>query len=205
MLSRHSWDAIQIENLNFVLSAHCHKTIQTQASNPKLSMMNRRQFVGMAAGASLAGCSVPDEMAVAYAGPQVTHVEVRKSDRRMYLWSHGDVIRVYEIDLGFAPVGPKRFEGDGKTPEGLYYINRRNPESRFYLSLGISYPNARDVANARLNGRDPGGDIFIHGRTGATLAGLKPDWTAGCIALENAEMREVYWMVRVGTPITIRA
>ena len=140
-----------------------------------------------------------------YAGPEVTHVEVRKSDRSMYLWSHGEVIKAYEVDLGFAPAGPKRFEGDGRTPEGLYFINRRNPESRFYLSLGISYPNARDVAFAQANGREPGGDIFIHGQTGARFAGFSRDWTAGCIALANTEMREVYWMVGVGTPITIRA
>jgi len=81
----------------------------------------------------------------------------------MYLM-HGDqVLKSYRIDLGFAPEGDKKFEGDGRTPEGEYIIDRRNPESRFYLSLGISYPSEEDIAEARALGRDPGGDIFIHG------------------------------------------
>ena len=160
----------------------------------------------MAAGATAAGCSRHDEMSRnAYGGPAVTHVEVRKSERRMFLWSDGTVLKDYMVDLGFAPEGPKQFEGDGKTPEGEYFINRRNPESRFYLSLGISYPNQRDVARAQAVGRSPGGDIFIHGITGARISSLGTDWTEGCIALSDGEMREVYWMVRVGTPITIRA
>ena len=160
----------------------------------------------MTALAPVAGCAGYGDMSNFYDGPEVTHVEVRKSEREMYLWSEGDVIRTYAIDLGFAPDGPKRFEGDGRTPEGQYWINRRNPESQFYLSLGISYPNRRDVAYARQRGKDPGGDIFIHGETGARWGrALGADWTAGCIALDNADMREVYWMVGVGTPITIRA
>ena len=144
-------------------------------------------------------------MAQIYDGPEVTHVEVRKSARAMYLWSHGEVIKTYQVELGFAPVGAKRFEGDGKTPEGTYTIDRRNPESRFFLSLGISYPNGRDVARARTTGQLPGGDIFIHGEAGPRFSRVFGDWTAGCIALKNAEMRQVYWMVPLGTPITIRA
>ena len=145
-------------------------------------------------------------MSSLYAGPRVTHVEVRKSERRMLLWSDGEVIRSYGVSLGFAPTGPKQFEGDGKTPEGLYLINRRNPESRFYLSLGISYPNRLDSANAKSAGKSAGGNIFIHGQSGARFSKfVSSDWTAGCIALSNADMREVYWMVRLTTPITIRA
>lgn len=165
-------------------------------------MWTRRKVLGTAAAMSLAGCAKAQPMNRLYDGPQITHVEVRKSDRQMILWTSGEVLKTYDVDLGFAPVGPKRFEGDGKTPEGQYFINRRNPESRFFLSLGISYPNARDVARARNLGRDPGGDIFIHGRNASAR---NRDWTAGCIALNNSEMREVYWMVPMWTPITLRA
>jgi len=173
-------------------------------------MVDRRGFIALSAAALAAGvgCSRKPETTRAYSGPQVTHVDVRKSDRMMYLWSNGALLRSYPIDLGFAPSGHKQFEGDGKTPEGQYYIDRRNPRSNFYLSLGISYPNARDVAFAHAQGRDPGGDIFIHGQKSRyeVWAGAKPrNWTAGCIAIANEDMTEVYWMVHVGTPITIVA
>ena len=168
-------------------------------------MLTRRRFAGLSASAALFGCSDNSRtsMAQIYTGPEVTHVEVRKSERQLLLWSRGEILKEFEIDLGFAPEGAKRFEGDGKTPEGQYFINRRNPESKFFLSLGISYPNARDRSEARLAGKEPGGDIFIHGQSAASLS--KSDWTAGCIALRNAEMREIYWMVPLWTPITIRA
>jgi murein L,D-transpeptidase YafK len=94
-------------------------------------------------------------------------------------------------------------EGDGRTPEGAYRIDRRNPNSRFHLSLGISYPNARDVAYARENGLDPGGDIFIHGTP--TQWSNTPDWTWGCIAVTNEEMDEIFFMVETGTKIFIYA
>ena len=169
-------------------------------------MLSRRKFLATGASVPLAACSKGDEMSSGfYEGPPVTHIEVRKDARQMYLWSDGQVIRNYEVDLGFAPKGPKRVEGDGKTPEGQYWIDRRNRRSSFYLSLGISYPNAQDIARARALGQDPGGDIFIHGARNGWRTAPDEDWTAGCIALPNDEMREVYWMVRVGTPITIRA
>ncbi len=159
----------------------------------------------MSASATLMGCGAGSrtDMSKIYSGPEISHVEVRKSERKMLLWSHGSVVKDYEVDLGFAPSGAKRFEGDGKTPEGQYFINRRNPESKFFLSLGISYPNARDRAEARLVGKKPGGDIFVHGQ--ASAIATKQDWTAGCIARPNSDMREVYWMVALWTPITIRA
>jgi len=120
----------------------------------------------------------------------------------MYLLNGNKALKSYDIGLGFAPTGDKMVEGDGKTPEGHYRINRRNPDSRFYLSLGISYPNKRDVAEAKKLGEDPGGDIFIHGE-GTLLSRLKPDWTWGCIAINNKEIEEVYAMVPNGTIISI--
>lgn len=137
-----------------------------------------------------------------YKGPEVTRIVVDKSDRKLYLLSGKKTLKKYKIDLGFAPVGDKKIEGDGKTPEGHYRINRRNPNSQYYLSLGISYPDTRDVAEAKALGKPPGGDIFIHGR-GKDYNGKK-DWTAGCIAVTNDEIREIYSMVPDGTIITIR-
>lgn len=139
-----------------------------------------------------------------YDGPEVTRVEIHKSQRKMYLLHHGQVLKTYGVGLGSNPVGHKQFEGDAKTPEGVYYIDRRNPNSAFHLSLGISYPNDADRAFARAQGKSPGGDIFIHGRAGKhTLRGRGRDWTDGCIAVTDREMEDIYAMVRQGTPIAI--
>lgn len=138
----------------------------------------------------------------AYDGPEVTRIIVDKGARRMHLLHGPGVLRSYDIDLGFAPNGHKSAEGDGRTPEGDYVIDRRNPDSDFHLSLGISYPDAEDVAAARAAGLDPGGDIFIHGRSWKPF-GTGPDWTAGCISVRNREIEDIYAMVELGTPITI--
>lgn len=148
----------------------------------------------------VAGCSSKFKT---YNGPEVTHVLVEKTARRMHLFSGPDVLKSYQINLGFAPDGHKEIEGDGRTPEGRYLIDRRNPNSEFHLSIGISYPNEQDVARARALGKSPGGDIFIHGRPKKYRNG-KPDWTAGCIAVKDREMEDIYAMVKDGTPITIR-
>ena len=140
-----------------------------------------------------------------YSGPSVTHVVVHKQARKMYLLHHDSIMKVYDIGLGFDPTGDKKVEGDGKTPEGLYMIDRRNPNSRFHLSLGIDYPNAADRAEARFLGKSPGGDIFIHGRgpEGNAKAPKLRDWTAGCIAVKDEEIEDIYAMLRPGTPIMI--
>jgi murein L,D-transpeptidase YafK len=137
-----------------------------------------------------------------YDGPAVTQVVVNKGARRMYLLNGSEVLTSYDIGLGFAPAGDKSVEGDGRTPEGDYLIDRRNPNSEFYLSLGIDYPRLKDIEEARAIGQSPGGDIFIHGRPFRYRKGGQ-DWTAGCIAVTNREMREIYAMVRNGTPIRI--
>ena len=149
---------------------------------------------------ALAGCSSKFRK---YRGPKVTGIVVFKQYRRMHLLHGNRVLKTYNIGLGFAPVGDKKVEGDGKTPEGLYYIDRRNPNSEFHLSLGISYPNKSDLAEAKKLGKKPGGDIFIHGR-GHLLTSLVRDWTWGCIAVTNDEIEEIYAMVDDGTPIAIR-
>ena len=95
--------------------------------------------------------------------PEVTQIQVYKADRKLLLLSQNKVIKKYDFKLGFAPVGHKEFQGDGKTPEGQYYIDRKNPKSQFYLSIGMSYPNAQDRVKALALGKDAGGDIIIHG------------------------------------------
>ena len=121
----------------------------------------------------------------------------------MYLLHNERVLRTYDIALGFMPVGHKQFEGDGKTPEGTYFINRHNPKSRFHLSVGISYPNPQDKAFAEAQGKSPGGDIMIHGRSDYKGRN-KGDWTAGCIAVSNPEIEELWSAVALGTTVEIR-
>jgi murein L,D-transpeptidase YafK len=128
-------------------------------------------------------------------------VVVNKSKREMLLLRGTSVLRAYRVALGREPVGHKQQEGDGRTPEGQYVIDRRNPKSRYYLSLRISYPNAGDTACARELGVDPGGDIMIHGlKDGVVRDG---DWTQGCIAVTDREMDEIWGLVAEGTPIVI--
>lgn len=138
---------------------------------------------------------------------QADLVEVFKSERRLDLKRDGTVIRSYRIALGFAPRGHKEREGDGRTPEGGYTIDARNPRSAFHLSLRVSYPDEKDKAHAAGLGVSPGGDIFIHGQPN----GLRKlwtghpakDWTSGCVALTDAEMREVWSRVAVGARVLI--
>ena len=141
-----------------------------------------------------------------YNGPPVTQVQVFKGKRRMYLLSGDKVLAKYKIGLGGNPIGHKQFEGDGKTPEGAYFIDRRNGNSAYHLSLGISYPNDRDRAYAEAMGRPPGGDIFIHGQPNGfgRLTTLPYDWTAGCIAVSDAEIEELWRITPVGTEVEIR-
>ncbi|KAA2315424.1 hypothetical protein DL237_03395 [Pseudooceanicola sediminis] len=146
-----------------------------------------------------AGCSSKFQR---YDGPEVTRIHVFKEDRRMYLMHGPQVLKAYDIGLGFAPVGTKQFSGDGKTPEGDYFIDRRNPNSAYHLSVGISYPTPEQVAFAQTIGKSPGGDIFIHGGPGK-LRNVPQDWTAGCIAVTDKEVEEIYAMVQDGTPISI--
>ena len=138
-----------------------------------------------------------------YNGPAVTAIIIYKAERRMILLHGNQILKEYKIALGGNSVGDKKTEGDGKTPEGAYFINRRNPNSAFYLSLGISYPNDQDRAEAALLGKEPGGDIFVHGRAGRNR-GRGTDWTVGCVAVTDKEMSEVYSMVQIGTPIFIK-
>lgn len=138
---------------------------------------------------------------------QIDYLLVDKTRRMLVAYAGGQPVRVYRgLQLGGAPQGHKQFQGDRRTPEGLYTIDTRNPRSQFYLSLRISYPNAADRAFAAQYGRSPGGDIFLHGQPNGYQAGRVPgDWTDGCIALSNEEIAELWAMVPDGTPIEIRS
>ncbi len=135
----------------------------------------------------------------------VDHIVVDKSDRILLLKARGKVVRTYRgIKLGDAPLGHKQFEGDEKTPEGVYRINGRNAGSRYHLSLRVSYPNAADRAFAAKAGKSPGSDIFIHGQpNGSLLNEIPRDWTDGCIALSNESINEIWRLVPNGTKVTI--
>lgn len=136
----------------------------------------------------------------------IDRIVIEKSARRMQLMQGGRVVRSYAIALGFDPVGDKDRQGDGRTPEGEFTIDRRNGESAFHLSLGLDYPRPEDVARATAGGYSPGGDIFIHGQPNALPEGfkLKGDWTAGCIAVTNTEIREIWAVTPLGTKVEIR-
>ena len=140
-------------------------------------------------------------------GERADFLLIDKSDRRLWVYQDGKVIRSYSgLQYGDQPVGHKRFQGDERTPEGRYTISYGNPQSSYYLSLHIDYPNAQDRAYARSRGRSPGGLIFLHGQpNGLPYEQRIPgDWTDGCIALSNAEIAELWSLVPDGTPIEIR-
>ena len=146
---------------------------------------------------------------LASAGIQTAdQILVKKSERKLYLFKNTRVLKTYDIALGLSPQGHKEREGDFRTPEGLYRLARRNPDSRFFLSIEISYPNAVDLERANGNGESPGGQIMIHGQPNEpkhlTEFYESQDWTDGCIAVSNADMIEIWLMTEPGTPIDIQ-
>ncbi|MTH63000.1 L,D-transpeptidase family protein [Paracoccus shanxieyensis] len=166
-----------------------------------------RALIAFVAIALVASCGDGDSQAPAkpgpYTGPPVTQIIVKKSERKMYLVAGKDVVRSYKINLGNQPLGAKQFEGDGKTPEGSYFIDRKNPYSRYHLSVGISYPSAQDVARAAKAGLRPGGDIMIHGLGPDGRLLNRVDWTAGCIAVTDEEIEEIFSMIDTGVSVFI--
>jgi murein L,D-transpeptidase YafK len=140
-------------------------------------------------------------------GVRADRVLVRKAARRLVLMRQGRVLKSYRMALGGQPGRPKECEGDQRTPEGKYVIDRRNPRSAFHLSLHISYPDQADVSRAAERGVSPGGDVMIHGlRNGYGWLGplhRLRDWTTGCIAVTNLEIEEIWNAVPDGTEIEI--
>lgn len=139
----------------------------------------------------------------------IDNILVEKNNRKMYLRHGENVVKEYKISLGRQPVGAKVKSGDNKTPEGTYYIVNHNPHSKFHLSLKISYPNQEQIRAAKEGNYSAGGDIMIHGFPNAApnfifnIRHKTSDWTAGCIAVTDDEIEEIYKLVKDGTPITI--
>ncbi len=147
-------------------------------------------------------------------------IEIKKSERRLQLFDGEVLIKTYKMVIGFSPHGDKRTEGDGKTPTGKFYVFTKNPKSKFYLSMGLNYPNSEAaerglrekiisndeydaILEAIAHKKMPpqktalGGEIYIHG------GGVRDDWTKGCIALRDEEMREIYEAIPVGAEVLI--
>jgi murein L,D-transpeptidase YafK len=182
-----------------------------EAANPAAEqddgkrLWTRRSALALTAGFLAAG-SMPAKAAyVQTMTPTANHIVVSKTNRVLALMAGEKTLKRYKVNLGFQPTGHKLQSGDGRTPEGRYWIDRRNPRSDFYLSLGISYPNALDMARAKALGVRAGGDIFIHGGPRRAADRRKKDWTAGCIAVSDEEIEEIWTMVPTGIPITILA
>lgn len=154
--------------------------------------------------------------------PELTtpRILIKKAERTLELYDGGRLVKTYKTALGFSPLGDKEIEGDGKTPEGDFYVFTKNPKSKFFLSIGISYPSADDaerglesglisreeyldITNAIRSGKAPpqktklGGEIFIHG------GGVASDWTEGCVAVANQDIQELFDAVSIGNPVTI--
>ena len=171
--------------------------------------------VALAALAVVAAAAAADYLKLGRAEPppapepeRADLVLVEKAARRLTLLRRSAVLATYPVSLGFAPLGHKRREGDGRTPEGRYRVEWKNPVSVAHLSLKVSYPDAADQAAAQARGESPGGYIMIHGVMNG-FGWLGPlhrlaDWTEGCIAVSNAEMEAIYARVDVDTPIEIR-
>ncbi len=139
--------------------------------------------------------------------PLADKVVVEKENRKLHLLKNGEAFRTFDIALGVEPVGDKEREGDQKTPEGLYSLDDRNPDSDFFLAIHISYPSSTDRADASSNGYDPGGAIMIHGQpnmpTYSAAYYRTQDWTNGCIALSNSDMIDIWLMTPNNVSIEI--
>lgn len=180
-----------------------------QSRNHPLSRNSlNRMVISFAALLALAGCS-GTQMSSGELVDRVDKVVVKKSQRKLELVSHGKIVRQYRISLGTEPAGHKYREGDGRTPEGNYVLNWRNPNSNFYKAIHISYPSEQDRLNSQRLGYKPGGNILLHGMPkyiqskNVLREYSNRDWTKGCIAVQNHEMDEIWRLVPDGTPIHI--
>jgi murein L,D-transpeptidase YafK len=141
-------------------------------------------------------------------GVRIDKLVVIKSKNIMMAYSKEKVIKTYRVSIGKNSIGDKQFEGDKRTPEGTYSINDKNPNSDYHKNLGISYPNKNDIVEAKERNVKPGGQIKIHGlKNGQGFIGKFQrfrNWTAGCIAVTNDEVDELYNHVEIGTPVIIK-
>ena len=162
----------------------------------------------LAAGLLTFGVAALADSAIAPTHPRADRLLVLKSERKLLVLAGEEVLRTMDIALGLVPTGHKEREGDFRTPEGVYYLEAKNSESDYFLSLKVSYPNAADRAHARQLGVDPGGQIMIHGLPNEPKYDEDLyrgwDWTDGCIAVSNSDMVDLWLMTSVSIPIEIR-
>ena len=156
----------------------------------------------------LAAPAVPADSAIKTGLGTADYVLVEKSERKLHLLRNGEILRSFDIVLGLSPAGAKQMEGDFRTPEGLYHLEMKNPNSHYFLSIKISYPSEADRRKARQMGVEPGGQIMIHGHPNEPKYPLSyyrgRDWTDGCIAVSNSDMVDIWLMTETDTPIEIR-
>ena len=176
-------------------------------------MADRRQVLtGILGLGGLAAAACPAPALAAVRSSKVDRADrivVLKRQRTLMLMKGDDVLHSFRVALGRDPRGPKRRQGDFRTPEGEYRIDGFNPSSYFYRAIRVSYPNAEDLARARAAGVRAGGDITIHGLDPAIAEKWRSEhwlfnWTRGCIAVTNDEMDVIWRSVQLGTPIEIR-
>lgn len=171
---------------------------------PRVGLHRIRAFwMGCLVASALAGFAAPG-----FAGESAAadHIVVHKAERRLYLYRGSRLLGTYKIALGLAPVGQKEREHDFRTPEGHYYLARRNTRSDYFLSIQVSYPNKEDEMRARKRRWAPGGSIMIHGMPNTLkhpASYYSSDWTDGCIALSNSDMVEVWMRTQDDIPIDI--
>ena len=138
----------------------------------------------------------------------IDFIVVDKEKRDITMYNESKVLKKFKISLGFEPIGTKIKKGDGKTPEGLYYIEDKIRESSFFLALKVSYPNPWDIRRALELNYHPGGQIMIHGAPNKgydrNYHNSDNDWTEGCVAISNQQMLEIWKKISVGTPILIK-
>ncbi len=162
-----------------------------------------RRSILLAGMGAFAGACLPALVHAAQRTLKADRIVVAKSERRLDLLRGGAVMRSYPVRLGPHPVGPKVFQYDGRTPEGVYTIDRRTQATSYHLALHISYPEAANIERAAKYGLPAGGAIFIHGTPG-TDRRFQRDWTDGCIAVSNRDIEEIWKAVDDGTPVEIR-
>jgi murein L,D-transpeptidase YafK len=170
--------------------------------------MKSRPVWGILCALSLFAAAAAAEPGLSLGHEQADSVLVVKSERKLYLLKAGRILREFEVSLGLVPNGPKQREGDFRTPEGRYFLESRNVDSDYFLSIKVSYPNELDRERARADGVDPGGQIMIHGLPNEPKYDVRryqdSDWTDGCIAVSNSDMIDIWLMTRESLPIEIR-
>jgi tetratricopeptide (TPR) repeat protein len=196
---------MQIETLQHEVQGKENEIVTLQKKNEIVTLQKKNEIVTLQK-----KIEALEKMFFAYAIQKgsVDRILIEKNARRLMLISQGEVLKSYNIALGGNPIGPKERQGDNKTPEGTYVIDGRNKDSRFHLSLHISYPNERDKNRAKELGVSPGGDIMIHGiKNGVPWVGdahTEVDWTKGCIAVTDEEIEEISKLAPNGTIVEIQ-